>query len=281
MKKNLLYILLIFVLAKCNLPDKPRDKKISDAGMHPDHQHSSKLTMLCQCWEITRTRNPLPKDVMQYGDVTGIYNFPGLVFLNDSIIIENPKGEIRFGKFKLTRDKIDAQFNDSSKAVYIIGILEEKYMQLMRIENNKKTILECKGDGFNYSYSKNNPYDPALNQWRIKPKVSEDSTALRLRLKQYVTFYESYFNDGINKQTQVLEFLGLPNCFVWYKGGIYIQHKKDLDQKFKNCFYNDEQAFKARQMLEDALQKKYVWVKGEDNWMKQTAPVLKQIRDSI
>ncbi len=78
-----------------------------------------------------------------------------------------------------------------------------------------------------------------------------------------------------------MEFLGLPNCFVWYKGGIYIQKEKELDEKFKNCFYNYSQALKARQMLEDALQKKYVWKKGEDNWIKQTAPVLKQISDSI
>ncbi len=48
-----------------------------------------------------------------------------------------------------------------------------------------------------------------------------------------------------------------------------------------SCFYSKEQALKGRQMLEDALVKKYNWDVNETNWIKQTMPVLQQIHDKI
>ena len=48
------------------------------------------------------------------------------------------------------------------------------------------------------------------------------------------------------------------------------------------CFYSKEQAYKGRQMLEDALVgKKYDWDASEINWIKQTMPVLQQLHDGM
>ena len=56
-----------------------------------------------------------------------------------------------------------------------------------------------------------------------------------------------------------IDFLGLPSCFKWYQGGIYVQGPTHLDRKWINCFYSEEQAMQARQMMEDVVLKKYDW----------------------
>ena len=56
---------------------------------------------------------------------------------------------------------------------------------------------------------------------------------------------------------------------------------KNLDKKWINCFYSEEQALEARQMMEDVLSKKYDWDTTQTNWIKQTVTVLKQIHDKM
>ena len=52
--------------------------------------------------------------------------------------------------------------------------------------------------------------------------------------------------------------------------------KKILIEKWINCFYSEEQALQARQMMEDVVTtKKYNWDTTQTNWLKQTANVLK------
>ena len=60
-----------------------------------------------------------------------------------------------------------------------------------------------------------------------------------------------------------------------------MQRVKDLDKKWINCFYSEEQALEARLMMEDVLSKKYDWDTTQTNWIKQTVGVLKQIHDGM
>ena len=60
-----------------------------------------------------------------------------------------------------------------------------------------------------------------------------------------------------------------------------MQGPKNLDKKWINCFYSEEQALEARQLMEDVLTKKYDWDTTQTNWVKQTAMVLKLIHDKM
>ena len=100
-------------------------------------------------------------------------------------------------------------------------------------------------------------------------------------MKQYVRFCEYYFNGFVNGGASRIDFIGLPNCLDWYQGGITIQNDDKLNKKWANCFYSGEQASRGRQMLEDAIVKKYNWDTKETNWLKQTSSVLDQIYNNL
>ena len=219
------------------------------------------------------------KDVGSNRD--SIYNSPGLVFLRDSSLVENPRGELRFGKFSLSDKKIRATFADGGVATYIIKSLHPTELELERNEKNNQTTLHLKGEGKPFNSGIQNPYEPSLNLWRIRPKNPETKEQLVQRVKQFVQFYANFFNDNVQKGSKEIDFIGLPSCFKWYNGGIYVQGENKLDKKFIQCFYSKDQALEARQILVDALTKKYKWDTSEPDWIKQTAPVLQQIHDSL
>ncbi len=83
-----------------------------------------------------------------------------------------------------------------------------------------------------------------------------------------------------SKSTEI-DYTGLPSCFKWYEGGIFVQNEKKLDKKWIDCFYSKQQALQARETMENALSKKYDWDTTERNWIKQLVPVLKQLHDKL
>ena len=126
-----------------------------------------------------------------------------------------------------------------------------------------------------------NPFAKQNYTWSQKSKKSETDAEIKDRVKQYVQFFVYYFEGYINGGATQIDFNGLPNCLDWYQGGITIQNESKLDKKWINCFYSQDQAYKGRQMLEDAIVKKYNWDAKETNWMKQIVPVLQQIHDEM
>lgn len=273
--------MVIILLAKCQLPDadKKREHFLMPASHRAANNHADSLKYLCQYWEITDADHPTYRDV--FSNNSGIYNYPGLVFFNDLNIAENPRGEVRYGRYKLANRKIEVVFNDSSKSLYKMMRMKDGNMELARSEKSMETLLYLKGDSVNYTIATASPFHPDNNLWRIRPLVKESDEQLKIRLRRCVAFYEKYFYDNLQRKSKDIIFDGLPSCFVWYKGGIYVQSEDNLDKKFIDCFFSKEQAFKARQILEDAMKKKYKWKPNVPNWIEQTAPVLHQIHDSL
>lgn len=258
---------------------KEKDMEADDNVIAADEDSAlKKQNILFQNWEIEDAEHPMKKDLFNNSD--SIYNYPGLTFLSDSSIVENPRGEIRIGKFSLSGNNIIASFG-KDRATYEIKKIEEYKMILSRNENNKTALLYLKGDGNPYYGRKINPFHPVYNQWRIKPSKPESDEEIRQRLKNCIQFFSIFFKDNYRRDATEIDFMGLPSCFKWYQGGISVQSEKNLDKKFITCFYNKEQALKARQMMDEVIVKKYHWQKEEQNWIKQTAGVLQQIRDSL
>ncbi len=256
------------------MPDEHKDEKIVEAKTH---ERKDPFHQLCQYWEVIDAENPTFRDVYDQHD-EGVYNYPGIIFMTDSTFLENPRAAMRYGRFTLKGKIINGQFDDGKNAVYTIKNIQGSDMVLSRAEKGKPTILNVKGAQVFWSDASLNPFNKINSAWRIKPAAKETPEELNKRLKGCVKFYEYFFRGYGESESSEIDFLGLPSCFKWYQGGIYVQGLKTLDRKWINCFYSEEQALLARQMMEDIVLKKYNWDTTQKNWLKQTADVLKQMQ---
>ncbi len=272
-----LLLLIVFILPfSCSMPE-PKNEKMVD---QPLPQRKDAFHQLCQYWEVTDAERPTFRDLYDQ-QAEGVYNYPGIVFMTDSTFLEDPRATMRYGKFSLKGKEISAEFDDGKKATYTIQEIQGETMTVKRAEKDHSTILYLKSSQVFWPDASLNPYNKINSLWRIKPKNMENEDQLKERLKGCLQFYEYFFKGYAESASSEIDFLGLPSCFKWYQGGIFVQSAKTLDKKWINCFYSEEQAMQARQIIEDALSKKYDWDTTQKNWIKQTVSVLKQIHDKL
>ncbi len=279
MQKKLSLLLLIFIslfLYRCASDEEKKVEKVSE----PVIARTDTFQILCQYWQMTDADHPAGKDVA-FKTATGIPYQPGIVFMTDSTMLENPAGEMTYGKFKLKGNTINVEFDNGQKAVYQIITLNSKEMILKRTEQKLTSELFYKATDTYWENAEKDPFAKKNYQWVQKPAKSETDDGIKKRAKDCVQFYAYYFHGFAAGGATKINFEALPCCFNWYEGGIFIQNEKKLDKKWINCFYSRDEALKARQLLEEALNKKYDWDTTQSNWVKQTALVLQQIHDGM
>ncbi|MDQ2720503.1 MAG: hypothetical protein M3Z26_12205 [Bacteroidota bacterium] len=271
------FFLFVLFACSCKSPVHNSSEKITDV---PPIAPKDTFHLLCQYWQLTDADHPTSKDI-SFKDENGIQLQSGITFMTDSAMLENPKGGMTYGKFELKGNTINVDFDNGRKAIYKIGRLDNSGLWLKRTENKLTSQLTFKGSATYWPDATKDPFSKQNYQWTKKPKNIETDEALRKRLKDNVQFYAYYFTGFINGGAKEIDFTDLPNCLNWYAGGITIQNENKLNKKWINCFYSQDQAFKARQILENTLSKKYNWDSTQTNWLKQMVPVLHQIRDSL
>ena len=259
------------------MPGQNGNEKIVD--MAKDIKNDT-FHLLCQYWQLEDADHPSPKDISFTND-DGILLKPGIVFMTDSVVLENPAGEMSYGKFSINGNSIDVDFDDGRKAIYKIGRLYNNELWLKRIENRQSSQLTYKGSRTYWPDAQGNPFSKRNYQWSVKPKNPESEEAIQKRVKENVRFYAYYINGFINGGASEISFDALPGCLDFYSGGIFIQNENKLDHKWINCFYSEEQALKGRDILEKAITRKYHWDTTQTNWLKQTVPVLEQISAAL
>lgn len=258
------------------MPSPYRNEKLIDDNSElPDTFH-----LLTQYWQLTDADHPTSKDI-SFTSQEGVLLQPGMVFMTDSSLLENPTGEMTFGRYSVSGNSIRVKFDDGRKAIYTIDLINKDELLLLRTENQHTSRLSYKATGTSWPDTEMNPFARQNYQWAQKAKKPESDEQIRNRVRQYVQFYVYYFKGVIDGKALQIDFTGLPNCLNWYSGGISIDNEDKLDKKWISCFYSLQQAYKGRQMLEDALVKKHKWDENETNWMKQTMPVLQQIHDGM
>lgn len=270
-----LFSIIIFsvILYSCTSSTQNNNEKLVEAI--PDIPNDT-FHLLCQYWKLDDADHPTSRDV-SYTTETGVIFQSGMVFMTDSSLLENPAGEMSYGKFKLQGNTINVDFDGGRKAVYLITKLNKDELWLKRTEDNHISELTFKATHTYWPDADKNPFSKLNYQWSQKPKKPESDEALKERLKDNIQFYIYYFNGYINGAAKSIDFIAIPCCLNWYQGSITIQSESKLDKKWAACFYSQEQAFKARQMLEDLLLQKYDWDTTQTNWLRQTVLVLQQI----
>ena len=128
---------------------------------------------------------------------------------------------------------------------------------LILSSTDEKKKIEYRADGKVQKILTDDPFYGSNNKWRIKPVKPETDEAVKQRLLACVQFYNKLLKDKVARgTTSPAVFTGLPPVFNWYNGSITVTGKEKLMDKWVDCFYNKEQAYKAQNMLENIISKK-------------------------
>jgi len=182
--------------------------------------------------------------------------------------VQDPRDNIRFGKWEVDEagKLLTITYANGSKTQYTIESIAAKDLVLMSKGEKKK--VEYRADGKVHKDAANDPFYGRNNQWRIKPATSETDEAIKQRLLDCLAFNFKFLNDNIERDAKTVSFIGFPTIFKWYSGGVSIIPKNKVEPKWIACFYNEAQALKAQEMMENIITRKYKWDKNENQLVK-------------
>jgi hypothetical protein len=125
-----------------------------------------------------------------------------------------------------------------------------------------------------------NLFDPALNNWRIKPTQPESDEAIKARIKQVIYYYSGYFGNisGNNIPHFNIEKLLCPIKF--YSGGIGMKKFKAEDEWTK-VFYDSTDAHKAHRMVDRAFDNLKGYPDRGRNYAQEYFAALKMLAEAL
>jgi len=300
MIKSYLQILLLLILFDACNPGSPphfQDSSIPDTDLSTaasadiaaapdtaleslnDHSSLSLEDLLGQTWEMTDADKKHWNEFFWDSRVDSKM-YPSLSLFPDFSFTENPRLDIRTGKWSLNKKDrlLILMYSDGTKKSYFIKELSFSHM-IVRPQNiSDDAELTFTPVHLIHRQFNEDPFYPQNNRWRFRPRTAESKEQIRARVKACVHFYYLFFKDNKQKHSDDISFIGLPKCFVWYDGGIGMASPAELDLKWKQCFYSDDQAEKGYDLVKNVLSKHLIkWPPHEKGWIFQTYTVLDQI----
>lgn len=243
---------------------------------------SSMKDILCQNWEYYEDA----KDA-RYAEPSNNIDivYRGYSIFGDGTVIKDPRGTIRAGRWRLDEKvkpiTIRFELDNGEVENYELAYLIPFEMKLAKNVTGNKEIIDLRAEAIRYLNYKDAPFYLSNNLWRFKPIKSEPEEQLKARLKACIHFFILFYDHQIKADAKEVLFTGLPSCFKWYGGAIYLQKEKELDQKWISTFYSREDAMKAYKLADKLMSIKFNWPKKESNWLKLNVAVLRQMEAKI
>ncbi len=273
-----------------NASEKTTDKKENRLTLETKTEYSNQLVnldtaenmfnLLCQGWVMADD-----EEALAGMDEDSEFEIPyrSFYFSADGSFIKNPRNAMEYGNWHYDDAKkiISINYGGGGKDIYKIAALASDELKLLNKGINTSTILKFISPGKRLIKAGDEPFYIANNRWRMPPAKKESDAAIRQRLKDQLHFFILFHKSAIVKNDRQVSFWGLPSCFKWYGGAIYMKEKEKLKDNWIECFYNKDQAMKAYAIAEKLMDKKYEWPKGESNWLKQNLAVLEQMYNYI
>ena len=215
-----------------------------------------------------------------WDSVTDTRQFPELALFPDHSALLNPRCGLRMGTWLLDKEngEMSLSWKDGSLDLFIVRQHALKQMELVWHRGGDMALVRLKSDAIVHKNFKEDPYYPANNKWRIRPTSPETHDQIRRRVRDCIHWYSLFFLDNHLRQATDISYSGLPSCFEWYNGGIGMKSRLDIDDHWKKCFYSEDQAFTAYDMIADELGKHSLkWPENPTSWVEQTGQVLEQL----
>ena len=223
--------------------------------------------ILCQDWVLEDDAGGL-QGMQENAQVEIPYR--SFYFSTKGTFVKNPRNTFDYGNWiydDAAKTIIINNLIDRAKDIYKIAKITSDELTLVNVGVNSATNLKFIAPGKRFKNANAEPYFLENNRWRIKPKSKESDSAIRQRLKENIYFFILFYKSALAKDDKIVSFWGLPSCFKWYGGAIFLKKKDELKENWINCFYNEDQAMQAYALAEKLLSQKYNWPKGEQNWL--------------
>lgn len=286
MIKRIFTVIVIsaFIFSCNDAGDKTGLKKEDQVHINENHEKNKDLiyldtaeniyNILCQDWVLADDAESL-EGMTESSQFEIPYR--SFYFSTKGTFVKNPRNTFDYGTWQYDDAAKTITINNSidrNKDVYKIAKLAYNEMTLVNVGIGSATNLKFIAPGKRYKNANDEPYGLENNRWRIKPKVKESDSAIHQRLRENLYFFILFYKSALAKEDKVVSFWGLPSCFKWYGGAIFIKKKEELKDNWINCFYNKEQAMQAYALADKLLSQKYDWPKGERNWLKLNLAVV-------
>ncbi|MBK7306795.1 MAG: hypothetical protein IPI88_06950 [Chitinophagaceae bacterium] len=273
-----------FIFSCNNAGDKTNLKKENRVIVNENQEKNKDLiyldtaeniyNILCQDWVMEDDAGSL-EGMTESSQMEIPYR--SLCFSANGTFFKNPRNSFDYGTWQYDDATKTITINNSiekGKDVYKIAKIAYDEMTLVNTGIGSITNLKFIAPGKRYKNANDEPYSLQNNRWRIKPTSKESDSAIHQRLKENLYFFILFYKSALAKEDKAVSFWGLPSCFKWYGGAIFIKKKDELKDNWINCFYNKDQAMQAYALADKLLSQKYNWPKGEQNWLKLNLAVV-------
>jgi hypothetical protein len=230
--------------------------------------------ILCQDWVLKDDAEGL-----EGMDENSKFEIPyrSFYFSTRGTFVKNPRNTFDYGTWSFEDATKMITINnsvDKKKDIYKIAKITPGELALVDVGVNSTTKLTFISSGKRFKNAADEPYFIENNRWRIKPKTKESDSAIHQRLKENIHFFILFYKSILAKDDKSVSFLGLPSCFKWYGGAVFLKKPEELKENWVDCFYNKDQAMRAYALADRLLSQKYEWPKGESNWLKLNLAVV-------
>ena len=238
--------------------------------------------IICQSWEFKEDAADAA-DADPSSSMELVYR--GYCLFADGSMIKDPRGNMQSGKWTMD-DKVkpivlNFSLDHGETETFQLAYLMPYEMKLVPVGGEKKKIIDLGSEAMRHTDLKEDPFYIYNNAWRFKPAKPESDEQIKQRLKGCIHFFILFYDQKIKARSDAISFIGLPSCFKWYGGGIFLQKENELQSRWLNSYYNKEQAMKAYKLADKLLSIKYNWPKKESNWLKLNVAVLRQMETKI
>ena len=208
--------------------------------------------------------------------------FPELIFFSDSQVVENPRNKMRIGKWEAIGSDgqivLLLKFKSGQKRYAVRSITNNDLWLREKTPKGDSISIHYKSDAMVHANKVNDPFFPANLQWMLKPLKSETDSQIYNRTRDCIKFYALFYRDQLRRGNSSISFIGLPDIFQWYSGGIGLPEKKLVENSWRDCFYNKAQSEKAYDILRKLIvDNEFNWDKKAPSWAYQTWSVLEQM----
>lgn len=132
----------------------------------------------------------------------------------------------------------------------------------IEIEENGNRLILTNPEGIAHAFAPgaasmeketDDPFHPDNNKWRERAKEKESEEQIRMRVKNYIKHFALILKAAKDRNAQVVNFEYSQGPIQVYSSAIGVYPYETVPAAWKQCFYNNEDAFAGYTMYENAL----------------------------